>query len=136
MAMSLFLATLPHAAFAQASSLAITRVFTTDANNVEKTSFAPGNAVRYYVNINNTSGASIRAMLMLMTAGPVGPNARPIYFCWDIGTYKPGAGQASCIQNSTIPTNAIAGKYEIFVAMKPTTEGSSPVTGSGTLTVT
>ncbi len=141
-AMSLLLTVPLHTAFAQkssfaqtsspATSLALERVYTADTNGREKTSFAPGDAIRYYADLNNSSGQPTKAILAFLSRGPLGPNSKDIYKL--AGNITLPLGHSFWYGQSTIPPNAMAGEYAVVAGVKSATEG--PFTKYSTFTVT
>ncbi len=133
MTMSLLLTAPLHTAFAQTSSLALEGVSTADANGSEKTSFAPGDAIRYYAAITNSSGQPIKATLVFLSRGPRGPNPKEIFR----GAYNitQPSGRVFWYDQSTIPQDAMAGEYTVAAGVKSAT-GGPILTKSGTFTVT
>lgn len=131
MAMLLLLTAFPHAAFAQTSPITIKRVLTGDTNNNIKTSFAPGDAIRYYALILNSRGQPTKVTLKLVSKGPSGPNSKVI-FNGKSDITLPTDGSAWYAQ-STIPKDAMAGKYEVDASVAATEVNAK---GKGTFTVT
>ena len=119
MAMSLFLATLPHAAFAQTSSPAVSvtveRVFTADTNGSKKTFFAPGDAIQYAALCNNPSGEPTTVKVGIGSEGPAEQNPTVIYTNMLNVTLPPG--QSSVSAQSIIPQGAMTGTYAVIAVV-------------------
>jgi hypothetical protein len=88
----------------------VQKVFTADSNNNPLTTFAPGDAIHYRVDAQNTSSTSVTATVTYLATGP-----QQIY-SWS-GSASLASGPLHFYSAPTIPKNAPTGPYTITVTI-------------------
>ena len=99
-------------------TVTVQKVWTADGNNNAKTSFAPGDAIHYMVQIQNTNSTTVTATITFLATGP-----QQIYY-WS-GSASIPTGTPTFYSPSTIPTGAPAGKYTLTVTVSYNSASSS-----------
>src|SRR5205807_1488588 len=93
----------------------VQRVWTTDGNGNNKTTFAPGDAIQYWVQVNNASGSPIQGLFQYEAfLGKVNSFSTQIYDHIFQNIPVP-VGAKSHNAASTVPSNAQLGAYTIRV---------------------
>jgi hypothetical protein len=109
------------------ASVTVQQVWTTDYNNNTKTSFRPGEQIRYKARINNSGTSTVSAAFVWEATGP-----RQI-MGWS-GNLDISAGTSTWDLDTTVPADAPAGNYTFRVRATysgRTSEASSTFTVSG-----
>ena len=112
------------------ASISVISVFVTDGNDNDKTSFNPGDSIRYYGHITNSSTVSQTAHFVWSLNGPCGPI--PL---WS-GDLATDAGTVEWRFPGTIPASACGGTYtyQLSVTYNGATSSRSTVfTVNGTM---
>jgi hypothetical protein len=86
-------------------SVTVTSVWTTDGSGKKKTTFKPGDSVRYYARVVNSTGSSATASFVWSQKGPCGSTT-----LWS-GNRSTAAGTVDWPVNATLPSNACGGSY-------------------------
>ncbi len=107
------------------STVAVQKVWTADGNNSAKTSFVPGDTIRYVVQVKNWGSSTVTATFTFRATGPLQ------IFYWS-GSGSVATGTPTFYSPSTVPGNAPAGKYTLTVTVTYNGVSSS---GQSTFTV-
>jgi len=86
-------------------SVSVNSVWTTDGNDNSKSTFSPGDSIRYYGAVYNSTGRTSTAYFQWSVDGPCGSIA---YWAGNLGT---GSGTRWWYLPASIPSNACAGTY-------------------------
>ncbi len=87
-----------------AQSLIVNQAWTTDSNNNNKTSFAPGDAINYWAQVNNPNSTTVTATFTLVATG-----AQTI-LPWS-GSVSVSPGTTNFYYSTTVPGTAPQGTY-------------------------
>lgn len=107
-----------------ATSITVQQVWTGDANNNPKTTFAPGAVIHYLVQVVNSGSSAVTATFTLLATGP-----QQIFSLTTNASVAPGTD--AFYASSTVPTNAPGGAYTLTVTVTyngVSSQGSSQFT--------
>lgn len=85
--------------------ISVSSVWTADGNGNTKSTFNPGDAIRFYGNVSNTTGGSQTAYFAWLLNGPCGS-----YTLWS-GNLSTGAGTYTWNLPTSVASNACGGNY-------------------------
>lgn len=112
-------------------TLTVTAVYTRDGNGNVQNTFAPGAAIQYVVNVNNSSGNSMNITLHYQTHGP---NNNSIFDNNYTATIPQGA--SGWYVQGTVPSNAPTGTYTALVHVADQNNTQNQSSGQSQFTVT
>ncbi len=92
------------------STVAVQKVWTADGNNSAKTSFVPGDTIRYVVQVKNWGSSTVTATFTFRATGPLQ------IFYWS-GSGSVATGTPTFYSPSTVPTGAPLGTYTLKVTV-------------------
>jgi murein DD-endopeptidase MepM/ murein hydrolase activator NlpD len=100
------------------TSLTVDKVWTMDVNNQDKTSFVPGDAIRYSAIVKNGGSSTVTATFTFLASGP-----KQIYSWTGQGNVVPGS--PTIYSQPTIPVDAPEGTYTLTVTVSYNGQTSS-----------